>query len=359
MNRYIALDAFRGLTIALMILVNTPGSWSHVYSPFLHADWNGLTPTDLVFPFFLFIVGSAMFFAFKKSEFTLSAEQSVKIIKRGIIIFLIGVFLNAFPFLASFENLRIMGVLQRIALCYVAAAFLVLIFSRLGLFIVSILLLVSYPFILSIAGAEAAYSLDGNIVRTIDIALWGESHLYQGKGLAFDPEGLISSLPAVVSVIFGFEVTRMVSQSQSKNKAIIHLVKIAFVSIVAALIWQFWHPINKSLWTSSYVLVSSGLACLVLAVFIYIIDIKNIEKPIVPLLIYGTNPLFIYVLSWLWVVSYVFVPTADGSLHQWLFMRLADFMPEKLASLVFGLSHVVLFGWISKWLYDRKIFIKI
>jgi predicted acyltransferase len=168
MTRYLALDAFRGMTIALMILVNTPGTWSHVYSPLLHADWDGATPTDFVFPFFLFIIGSAMFFSFKKTEFLANSTQFIKIVKRGLIMFFIGFMLNIIPFTTNPEDWRIMGVLQRIGIAYIIASCLVLLLNRKGILITSVLILMAYWAILLTAGG-GALTIDGNIIRQFDL----------------------------------------------------------------------------------------------------------------------------------------------------------------------------------------------
>ncbi|WP_286271020.1 acyltransferase family protein [Thalassotalea hakodatensis] len=358
MQRYIALDAFRGLTIALMILVNTPGTWSHVYAPLLHAKWHGLTPTDLVFPFFMFIVGSAMFFAFKKVDFQLDAPLAFKVIKRGFLIFLIGFLLNIYPFTGDPDTWRIMGVLQRIGIAYIFAAFIVLLFRQRGVLITSALILVGYHFLLMTVG-EGAYTLESNLVRQVDIAVLGANHIYGGFGVPFDPEGLVSTIPAIVSALFGFEVTRFISQINDKRDSMIKLIQLGFLALIAGLALDFVIPINKALWTSSYVIYTAGYACLTLAVFVYLIDIKKYEKPVKPLLVYGTNPLFIYVLSWVWVASYNFFPVGDGTIHHFMFNSLAIVFPEKLASFLFAFLHVVFFWWCSKWLYERKIFIKI
>lgn len=358
MQRYIALDAFRGLTIALMILVNTPGSWSHVYAPLLHAKWHGLTPTDLVFPFFMFIVGSAMFFALSKQNFQLNQASVLKIIRRGGTIFLIGLLLNAYPFTGALETLRIMGVLQRIGIAYIFAALIILCCGKKQGVLVGVLILIIYPVLLALSG-DGAYSLESNLVREFDLFLLGSSHMYQGFGVAFDPEGLLSTLPSIVSILAGFEITRIVSQTESKQQSMMFLIKLGAVCLALGWLINNWIPINKALWTSSYVVYTTGFACLTLAFFVYLIDIKNINKPIQPLLVYGTNPLFIYVLSWVWVASYGLFTVGDVGLHAFMFEWLAQALPAKLASFVFALVHVIFFWWCSRWLYRRKIFIKI
>jgi len=357
-QRYIALDALRGLTIALMILVNTPGSWSYVYPPLLHARWHGLTPTDLVFPFFMFIVGSAMFFAFKKQKFQLDATLAFKVIKRGFLIFLIGFLLNIYPFTGDPDTWRIMAVLQRIGLAYIFAAFIVLTLSRMGVLLVSAAILIGYH-LMMISVGDGAYALETNLVRQVDLIVLGANHVYGGFGVPFDPEGLLSTIPSIVSVLFGFEVTRFISQIADKKESMVKLIQLGILGLVAGLLLDFIIPINKALWTSSYVIYTAGYACLTLAFFVFLIDIKKVEKPVTPLLVYGTNPLFIYVLSWVWVASYGFFTVGDQGLHSFMFTSLASVMPEKFASFVFAFAHVAFFWWCSKWLYERKIFIKI
>ncbi|NQY37513.1 MAG: DUF5009 domain-containing protein [Alteromonadaceae bacterium] len=360
MARYKALDALRGLTIALMILVNTPGTWSYVYPPLLHADWHGATPTDLVFPFFMFIIGSAMFFSFRKFDFVFSSEQFFKLTKRSAIIFFIGLMLNAYPFYDTFfDELRILGVLQRIALAYFLGATIVLLLNRTGVFLTSMVILLGYWALLATVGTDNAYSLQHNLVTQIDLALLGEKHLWAGKGVPFDPEGLLSTLPAVVSILFGFELTRYLTNINNKMQSVKQLLLIGGIAIVAGQFWSFWMPINKSLWTSTFVIYTAGIASLVLAFLVWLIDIKGNDKLVEPLIVYGTNPLFVYVLSGLWVSTYPLITIADKNLHQWIFQGFSSVFEITLASFLYALSHVILFWLVSKMLYQRKIFIKI
>lgn len=357
-NRYLALDAFRGITIALMILVNTPGTWSHVFAPLLHADWHGVTPTDLIFPFFLFIIGSALYFAFSKSNFEYSTAALQKIIKRGAIIFVIGLGLNLYSQAGDLENLRIMGVLQRLGIAYVIGAVMVLLLTWRQLIIASVVVLVGY-WLIMISASSDPYSLEHNVVRAIDLAVLGGNHLWQGKGMPFDPEGILSTLPAVVNVTAGFLATKLLAHSPSKLASVKRLSFWGGALIVVSLLWNIAMPINKSLWTSSYVLFSTGCAFFVLALFIWLVDINQQVKLVDPLLVYGSNPLFIYVFSWVWVATYQFIPVGDGSFYQYLYELLAGVMAPKIASLAFALLHVALFWLISNELYRRKIFIKV
>ena len=209
-KRFVSLDVFRGMTIALMILVNTPGTWAHVYAPLRHAKWHGCTLTDLVFPFFLFIVGTAMRFSFRKYDFILSTALTRKILRRVFIIFLCGFFLSAFPFISQdwdWSHFRIMGVLQRIGLAYGCAAFLVLVLHRNQIIKVSGIILLTYWFLLLFFGwinGVEPYGLEFNLPRMVDLAILGNSHLYRGAGIPFDPEGLLSTIPAVVTVLIGY-----------------------------------------------------------------------------------------------------------------------------------------------------------
>lgn len=341
-----------------MILVNTPGTWSHVYAPLLHVHWHGSTPTDLVFPFFLFIIGSALFFSCRKSDFRATPEQFISIVKRGVIMFFIGLLLNVIPFNAPIEEWRIMGVLQRIGIAYIIAASLVLLLNRRGVFIVSTVILLSYWLLLMSVG-EASLTIEGNIIRQFDLTVLGANHMYNMRGVSFDPEGLLSTLPAVVNMLLGFELTRYLTSIKDKSSSVIKLIIIGGLAIGFGALWSLVLPINKSLWTSSYVIYSTGFACLLLAVFVWLIDVKGQDKLVAPLLVYGTNPLFIYVLSFLFVTVYLNTSIGDRTLYSWLYGQFKLIAEPTLASFLFAFSHVLLFWFVSLKLYQRKIFIKI
>jgi predicted acyltransferase len=354
--RYIALDVMRGLTLAMMILVNTPGSWSDVYPLLLHADWHGATPTDMVFPFFLFIVGSAMVFSQKSMAMLSPTQQYTKIIKRTLILFSIGILLNAYPFQSEFENLRIMGVLQRIALAYCIAALIIQLPFRFRI-LTSLTILIIYSVLYYIFSAD--YSVENNLVREIDLHLLGASHLWQGKGVAFDPEGLLSTLPAAVNVIAGFELARLLIESKSPRKIKTGIFFFAIAMIVFALILNQWIPINKSLWTASFVFLTTGIAALVLLTLVAIETLPGTGMIMKPLSIYGQNPLFIYVLSWLWVASYPLIVFSGDNLHTHLYSAFLTTLNPINASLAFALFHLVLFWGIAYLLHRRRIIISI
>lgn len=254
--RFIALDVLRGLTIALMILVNTPGSWDHVFPLLLHAHWDGFTFADIVFPGFLFVVGAAMAFSLQNAQ--LNAATMQKIVKRGLLMFACGLFLNWFG-RWDLAELRIPGVLQRIAICYVLAALLVVALPRKLLWGAGALLLASYFGLLHLS--VQPYALETNTVRQLDLWLFGEEHIYHGFGIPFDPEGLLSCLPATCNVLIGFGIARAL-QGKAAMQGLQELLLFGLVTLVGALLMaQLW-PINKALWSGSYMLLSSALLML-------------------------------------------------------------------------------------------------
>lgn len=359
--RFYALDALRGLAIALMILVNTPGSWQQVYSPLLHAAWDGFTFADIVFPTFLFVVGAAMFYSLKNTA--LSKDSLWRVSSRALKLIAIGVLLNYVPFTVDLTELRLPGVLQRIGLAYWVAALLVLSVKRSYLPWVAAALVALYWFLLILGGGEQPYSLEHNLVRQLDLSIFGAAHLYQGFGMAFDPEGLLSTLPCVVAVLIGFATASLLQGKQHKD-ALRLLLLSGLVLVLVAVFWHLLWPVNKALWSGSYLALSSGVILLLLAVLVWSIDIKGWTGFAEPLKVYGTNPLFIYILSWLWAVligQLIFIPSDAGpvSLYQWGFELLALVFPAKLASFVFALLHVIGFWYLSLLLYKRNIIIKL
>ncbi len=373
MKRYLSLDFFRGLTIALMIVVNTPGTWEHVYGPLRHAEWHGCTPTDLVFPFFLFIVGVALWFTYGKSE-SLSSAIATRLLRRTLLIFLIGLALNAFPFYSTnWGSLRIMGVLQRIGLAFGAAGFLCVLLPKRAIPWVAAVLLLLYWFLLGLFGGDAPYSKEGNLVRHIDILLLGEKHLYKGFGLPFDPEGLLSTLPAVVNVLLGYLTGNWISDARPysddsqkhKKELCLRLLRNGVLVAIGGLLWELVFPINKPIWTSSYVLYTSGLAMIFLSACIWMFDIKGWSRVAKPFLVFGANPLFAFVLSGLIVKTLMrfrsvgpdgVVKTAYGWLYPNLFAPIND---GPFGSLLFALAYAALI-WLFCWiLYKKNIYIKI
>ena len=307
-NRFTALDVFRGMTICFMIIVNTPGNGATTYAPLLHAKWNGFTPTDLVFPSFLFAVGNAMSFVMLKWN-TLSQQQVLwKILKRTFIIFLLGYLMYWFPFVEKdragniiafpLANTRVFGVLQRIALCYGIAALIIYYCKPKAAVIIGVIFLLAYWIILNSFGDAAnPLSMQGNEGFLIDKWMLGENHLYHGEGVAFDPEGLLSTMPAVANVIAGFTVGRYIQKNGNTYKGLVVLLLWGAAFLFLASLWNLNFPVNKKLWTSSFVLLTVGLDCIILSALIYIISFKKINGWTYFFEVFGRNPLFIYLLS--------------------------------------------------------------
>lgn len=369
-NRLVSLDAFRGLTIAFMILVNTPGSWAHVYAPLRHAPWHGCTLTDLVFPFFLFIVGVAMRFSLPKyaAQSTIAAVK--KILARTLTIFLIGLLLNLYPFIRQnwdWTHLRIMGVLQRIALAYGLAAISVLWFKPRQLITVIIYLLVGYWVILFSYGWLTGldpYDLETNPGRWLDLKLLGANHLWHGTGIAFDPEGILSTIPSIATVLSGFLVGNLIFNADNRLEKARQLVVLGAVGTIIGWIWGLVFPINKQLWTSSYVLFTGGIATMMLAFFYWLIDIRGWKKWVFPLVIFGTNSLFIFAGSGVWVKTILRIKfnLEDHMMSGYAYLYKTIFQPlagDLNGSLLFALSHVLMWWLILAWMYRKKIFIKI
>ncbi|HZJ35243.1 MAG TPA: heparan-alpha-glucosaminide N-acetyltransferase domain-containing protein [Gillisia sp.] len=370
-QRYLALDVLRGLTIALMILVNTPGSWATIYAPFKHSAWHGFTITDLVFPTFLFVVGNAMSFSLRKYE---GKEESLflkKIFKRSILIFLIGLFLNAFPFLYRNEagdlafnnlaNIRIMGVLQRIALCYLIASLLIHYLKLKVAVVASILILFGYWLVMYIFGDQPdPYTLTGNAALKFDLMLFRPENLYRGFGLAFDPEGLLSSFPAVVNVVAGYLAGIFIQKSGNTFSTVWKLVLAGIIAIILAQIWNPFFPINKAIWTSSYVLLSVGWALIIIALLILIIELWKLKGWTYFFEVFGKNPLFIYVLSGLGVGIMDIILVNSEGLQTWIYKNgFLSWLTDYNASLVFAICYVLLM-WIVGYIMDkRKIYIKV
>jgi len=353
-------DAIRGLTVAMMILVNTPGSWDYRYAALSHADWNGCTPTDLVLPFFLFVVGAAMYFSFRPYHFSWSLPLAEKIGRRSMIIFLLGLVFNAALDHQTFTNLRIMGVLQRIAIAYLVAAIIVLSLKRIYIYLFSIGVLLGYWGLLYVAGGSDPFGVSSNAVVRSDIFILGPVHLWQGKGVPFDPEGILSSLPSVVNVLIGFEIARYISAESQRWRAVGLLTVAGLNLVILGLLWSLWLPINKSLWTSSYVIYTTGYFLLVLALAIWVVDIKRCGAIAKPLLVLGSNSLFIYFVAAFWVHAYNYIPVQGaGDFYRASFLWLENFMQPLNASLAFALVHVGLFWCLSYFLFQYRIFIKV
>lgn len=369
--RFLALDVFRGMTICFMIIVNCPGSWDYVYSPLLHADWHGFTPTDLVFPSFLFAVGNAMAFVMQKYDNRPESVFWSKVLKRTFVIFALGFLMYWFPFfremsgggleLRPLAETRIPGVLQRIALCYFFAAIILHYGSRKFALLFSVLALIGY-WVLSYVFGEPGdpYSLTGNAALKLDVFLLGESHLYHGEGIAFDPEGLLSTLPSIVNVIAGYFAGDYLRRNGSSYETIAKLMIVGSFVMVGALIWDLVFPINKKIWTSSFSMLTIGLDLLIISVLVYIIDIYRRKRWTYFFVVFGRNPLFIYLFADVLLTTMTLIAVKDTNLQQWFYRDVFGSVAGPfLASFLFAVSFM-LFNWVIGYILDkRRIYIKV
>ena len=381
-TRSYAVDLFRGLTIFAMILVNNPGSWSHLYAPLAHAKWHGWTVTDLIFPFFLIIVGIAIRLSFKdgsKSQLSLS-EKHQEIIIRSLKLYGLGLLLGLFYY--QFHNpdfswvndklmrMRLVGVLHRIALVYLVST---LIFVHVkskyhGLWFValltlywSLMMLVSYP--VSSTEFHQGLLLSGdNLAAYLDHNIIGQAHLYLKNTLPFasDPEGLLSTLPAIASCIGGFFIADILKSNPQPLTQAKQLLLMSIAALILAYAIEYWIPFNKNLWTPSYVLLAQGFACLILAVTVVITDHLKWRKGTKPLIVFGMNAIALFVLSGIVARIFLMVRVDDISLKTWLYQWFTMIpVAEKTQSLLFAISFLILMYLPLYWMYQRKYFWKV
>ena len=388
-QRLLALDILRGITIAGMILVNNPGSWGNIYAPLRHASWHGLTPTDLVFPFFMFIMGVSTYFSLKKFDFKFSGKAVVKILVRTLVIFFIGWFLAWFSLtlrgliangqsvyeamFTNFGSLRFLGVLPRLAICYGCGSIIALLCQGRQRYVATIVVvfLVIYTVLLLIAHGLEFDS--NNIIAVVDRAVLGESHMYadtiDGITLKFDPEGFLSTLPSIAHMMIGFLIGGMILHVKDNTLRINNLFITGAILTFVGFLLAYGLPINKKIWSPTFVMTTCGLACSLLGLLIWIIDIKGYKKWCRFFEAFGINPLFMFVLGSLvsTLIGLIRIPYSGSqsgmiSIKSWIydiFLKETCHFDATFASLVFALSFVVfiwIFGYI---LYKNKIYIKI
>lgn len=369
-QRYLSLDVLRGLTIALMVLVNNPGSWGSIYAPFKHAHWHGFTPTDLVFPTFLFVVGNAMSFSLRKFTGKPESEFLKKVFKRTFLIFGIGLFLSAFPFfhwedgqlaLDDLSGMRIMGVLQRIALCYLFASLIVRYLGLKSMAILSGIILLAYWGVMYFLGDPAApYSMHGNAALKFDLLIFPAENLWTGFGFPFDPEGLLSTLPAIVNVIAGYFAGLFIQKSGNRLKTVWQLAIAGAVFLILGQLWDAVFPINKAIWTSSFVLFSTGWDLLLLGALIWIIEVVSIKNWTYFFEVFGKNPLFIFVMSGVFAILMGLIRVDGTSLKGWIYQNFYEsWLTEYNASLAFAVSFLIVMWLLGYWMDKKKIYIKV
>jgi len=364
-TRLVSLDIFRGLTIAFMIIVNTPGSWDYVYPPLRHASWNGCTPTDLVFPFFLFIVGVSMWYSFQKYGQEINGGSLIRIFRRMITIFAVGIFLAVFPYFnRDYSTLRIMGVLQRIAIAYCLGAILCLTVRRDYLWIAIALILLLYWVLLAVFGGAEPYSPEGNFVQKVDAAVLGINHMYKGYGFPFEPEGLLSTLPAIGTVIIGYFTAGITGKESPSGTVVLKLLLFGVASAGLGLLWGLVFPINKPIWTSSYVLYTAGWAMAVLSVIYLLADVLKFQKWGLFFQVFGMNALFSFVLAGIWTRLMLFIRIGAGddktTLYTWIYEKIfVPILGNMNGSLMFAVVQMLLIWLVALFLYRKKIYIRL
>lgn len=362
-NRLLSLDVFRGITVAAMILVNNPGNWGYIYAPLKHANWHGCTPTDLIFPFFLFIVGVAIVFALYEAKQNLPHKNLyVKILKRGTILFALGLFLNLFPYF-DFENVRILGVLQRIGLVYIFCGMLFLLTNRHSQYFIFWGILIAYYLLLSfvpIPGYGPANLDKGtNLAAWLDRLILTQNHIWK-HSVTWDPEGILSTLPAIATAIFGMIIGYIIKETKkSVVETSLRMIYRGVIAVVLGICFNFYFPINKSLWTSSYVFFTGGLATLFLAILYWLIDVNGNKKCLNLFTLYGLNAITVFfgstIIAKLCAVPFFIKDGVNVGAKEWIYQSyfLPNISNPYLASLM-GAVVLVLIWYFILWVLNKK-----
>ncbi|PYO77883.1 MAG: DUF5009 domain-containing protein [Gemmatimonadetes bacterium] len=392
-ERLLSLDVFRGITIAGMLLVNDPGTWGAIFPPLEHAEWNGWTPTDLIFPFFLFIVGITTHLSLSARRARGDDDSALvkQILRRGIIIYLLGFAMAMFPFyqwgtiqslpnatawdriIYRIEHVRLLGVLPRIAIVYICAGLLTLKTNLKQQIVIIATLLFGYWFAMTLIPVPGEHEIGGLLLHThdrnlaayLDRLILGTNHTWTGS-VTFDPEGPFSTLPAIATAMLGVIAGTWIAR---KDKPLLDRISGLFaagsLAMVIGLMWNWSFPINKNLWTSSYVMFTAGMAAVTLATIMWIVDNYNVKWWTKPFVVYGVNPIVAFVGSGvmarliytLWHVTYEGKSVAlQDAIYQTVFLT---WLPPRVASLGFAIAYVLLWYGILLVLYRRKIILKV
>lgn len=377
-GRLLSLDILRGITIAGMILVNNPGSWGSIYAPLRHAEWHGLTPTDLVFPFFMFIMGVSTYMSLRKYDFRLTGASLLKVVRRSVVIFLIGIAIawlsltlrrissgsGVVEAMINFDHIRMLGVMPRLAICYGVGSLMALSMHRKALAWTVAALLAVYAAVLLFCNG-LMFSAD-NIIAVIDRAVLGEAHMYSdtvdGITLKFDPEGLLSTIPSICHMLIGYLCGAMLMQTTDNRERTLRLFIVGAVLTFAGMLLSYGCPINKKIWSPTFVLTTCGLASTLLALLIWVIDIRGHRRWCRFFESFGVNPLFMYCLGAVLSILFGFISVGGTSLHAWLYADVWTPLAggdKVLGSLLYALAFVALNWCVGFILYKKKIYIKI
>jgi len=366
-KRILSVDIFRGVTISAMILVNNPGTWASIYPPLEHAEWHGLTPTDLIFPFFLFIVGMSITFAYtKKKEHGIDSDVYKKIISRTLKLIILGLILAGFtmdfPFFKDLSELRLPGVLQRIGVVFFIASLLFLHLNWRALLSIFVVILIGYFLLMTqlpIDGHLPLLTRGSDWAARIDMKVLTNAHTWKND---YDPEGILSTIPAIATTIMGmFLGMTILNKSKSHSDKLKFFIVVGFISLIAGYLWSLIFPLNKALWTSSFVLVTGGFASLIFAAIYYVADVLGHSSWGRPAIIFGSNAITVYFLSGLIARIFGMVELANGeSIHANLYNFLSSIVTiPKMSSMIYAIFVIVFYYFVALIMYKKKIFIKV
>ena len=377
-KRLVSLDVFRGATIAGMILVNNPGTWATIYPPLRHAPWHGWTVTDLVFPFFLFIVGVSIVLAFSKAmaKGAHDADLVKKTFTRSVIIFGLGLMLAGYPYFTlepsfgihkNLAEIRIMGVLQRIAICYLVAS-VMFIYLKPRTIVYSIGgILVGYwaaMMLIPVPGHGAGMIDEShtNLAAYIDQLIFADVHIYRNG--PYDPEGLFSTIPAIGTTLLGVMTGIILMSDRDPIEKTARFLLWGFALAAIGYVWDWVFPINKPIWTSSYAIFTAGLGMQIFGICYWLVDVKNYQRFTRFFVVYGVNALTVFFMSGIIArtIAMIQVPTAEGamSVQRIIFTNL--FLPlasEINASLLYAITWIILWYLVLSYMYKKKIFVKV
>jgi len=373
--RLLSLDVFRGLTVAAMILVNNPGSWTNIYAPLKHAEWHGCTPTDLIFPFFLFIVGVSISYALgSKKGYMSHSKLIMTALKRALILFGLGLFLNLFPKvftepMEAFQTVRIPGVLQRIAVVFFITAVIFIKTNPKTQLRLLIGILIAYWAMMTLIPVPgvgyANLEKETNLGAWLDRSILTEAHLWR-SAKTWDPEGILSTLPAIGTGLFGVLIgTWLKRKDREESVKISWMFSIGVLAVILGLIWDLCFPINKALWTSSFVLYAGGLATIGLALCYWLIDVQGYKKGTKPFVVYGVNAITVFFLSGLIprILTMIKVNMPDGTTvnsREWMYETFfSPYFSPINASLAGAVTFILIWLGILWWMYNKKIIIKV
>ncbi|WP_246456895.1 acyltransferase family protein [Flavihumibacter stibioxidans] len=351
-----------------MIIVSMPGNYETTFAALKHAVWHGFTPTDLVFPGFIFVSGSALYIGSKKKQ-PCGQDFLLKTFKRASVIFLLGVGLYWFPFfritdgslhLSTFTNIRIMGVLQRIAICYFLTSILIRYISATRLVWLSAILLLSYWSLLyMLPHGNDPLAIRENAVLNMDLAILGPNHLYQGEGFPFDPEGLLSTLPAIVNCIAGYLSLKFLGDRQYSLESILQVLLAGCTLLFLAYMWSYILPFNKKLWTSSFALLTISLDLVILAALVYFLETRKMNLGSDFFAVFGKNPLLIYLFFEMTGTVLYLTPVKNSNAYRWTYDTFFSRIGGYAGSLFFAISFMLICWLVAKFLDRRKIYLRV